>query len=471
MLTSIHYLAESFAKLAQQKERLEYTVSVIEKRGLKDDGASVVAELRTMINGTFINIAMVVEESRNFQGMGFSPLFSLQNIMPSVENRISQAVTAAEMLAAITMVTDVLQSWIAEDRHRSLSYYDYSRNFRDRWGSYCEDKASVSHTFLQLFRQAVKWHQDKNDIFEMYCRNSQTPQALKDSVPNVNVYGIDPDRNVRSADRSLFKRMIYGNLKGSVITNNCFDVIICAPTISITLTKKNNVYVRPEKDTLVKAVDYLKPNGVLLFALPYYRFYNDICSHLIKYYENFQIRRDISSEMVYVVCTKKEVKTKDINDNTAVFEQLRRMPLHFIETPDTNTPLQPISLPLKHVEIKRFRGAELDEEELVLSHKVSRSTQQFWQAQQTEKLGDNKARPLLPFNIGQLGLILTSGCLDGIVDEENGCCHVVKGRVIKKTLTEEAVDTATRQMQLITTTTNRVEISAFLPDGTYKCLV
>lgn len=472
MLTTAFYLKEAYEKLVQQQDKLEHTVSLLEKRKIEDNGSTVVADSRAAINGAFLNIAMVVEEARNFQGMGFSPLFSLQNTMPAVESRIAAAETAAAMLSAVKMVTTAIDDWIAQDRHVSLSTYDYGRDFRDKWGPYCENKDSVSSGFLQAFRQAVVWHKDKNDIFEMYCRNNRVAQALCDTVPKINYYGIDTERNVRASQRTMFKRMIYGNLKGCVITNNCFDVIICAPTISLTVKKQNNVYVRPEKDTLVKAVDYLKPNGVLLFALPYYRFYNDICSHLVKYYENFQVRRDVASEMVYVVCTKKKVQGgKYLLGNTEIFDLLRRLPLHFFELPDILQPLNPVTLPQQHVEVKRFRGSELDEEELVLAHKASNSTQQFWEEQKAERITDRKARPLLPFNIGQLGLILTSGCLDGIVDEENGCCHVVKGRVIKKTMEEEVTDTTARQRQLITTTTNRVEISAFLPDGTYKCLV
>ena len=95
----------------------------------------------------------------------------------------------------------------------------------------------------------------------------------------------------------------------------------------------------------------------------------------------------------------------------------------------------------------------------------------FWKKQQIDRISDRTARPLLPFSIGQLGLVLTSGCLDGVIEEPDNCSHVVKGRVIKVVDTEREINDTRDQVEISSTTSNRVEISMFLPDGTYRCLI
>ena len=42
----------------------------------------------------------------------------------------------------------------------------------------------------------------------------------------------------------------------------------------------------------------------------------------------------------------------------------------------------------------------------------------FWE--KSINIEKQSTRPLLPFNMGQIGLVLTSGCLDGVVEEYEG---------------------------------------------------
>ena len=92
----------------------------------------------------------------------------------------------------------------------------------------------------------------------------------------------------------------------------------------------------------------------------------------------------------------------------------------------------------------------------------------FWKEQSAEKLFESSNRPPLPFNIGQLGLVLTSGCLDGVVDEGNGYKHIVKGRVARTTNQERTQQESTVTVE--ETVGNKVEINVLLPDGTHKVL-
>ena len=77
--------------------------------------------------------------------------------------------------------------------------------------------------------------------------------------------------------------------------------------------------------------------------------------------------------------------------------------------------------------------------------------------------------PLLPFNIGQIGLILSSGSLDGVVEEGHGVCHVIKGMTIKETDTnnEQIVENGRVVTQVTETVRNKVQITALGADGTF----
>ena len=93
----------------------------------------------------------------------------------------------------------------------------------------------------------------------------------------------------------------------------------------------------------------------------------------------------------------------------------------------------------------------------------------FWKNQSIEKLSEAAKQPLLPFNIGQLGLVLTSGCLDGIIDEGDGHCHLIKGKVSKKSDIERNYNDNS-EVEVQETISNRVEINVVLPNGEFKTL-
>ena len=125
-------------------------------------------------------------------------------------------------------------------------------------------------------------------------------------------------------------------------------------------------------------------------------------------------------------------------------------------------------LPSKHIPIETFRGSVLDMEELHYLVQNSGAVDEMFENQHVEKIGESSTRPLLPFNIGQIGLVLTSGCLDGIIDEGDGHYHLVKGQVSKKTDVESNVSNGViDETEIIS---NRVEINVMLPNGEFKTL-
>ncbi len=74
-------------------------------------------------------------------------------------------------------------------------------------------------------------------------------------------------------------------------------------------------------------------------------------------------------------------------------------------------------------------------------------------------------RPLLPFNMGQIGLVLTSGCLDGVVEEYEGQYHAIKGMVTK--VRDFNNSRENNDETSIETISNKVQINLLTPDGKF----
>jgi hypothetical protein len=83
-------------------------------------------------------------------------------------------------------------------------------------------------------------------------------------------------------------------------------------------------------------------------------------------------------------------------------------------------------------------------------------------------------RPLLPFTSGQLGLVLISGDIDGIIEEPNGCRHAVKGYSSRGSSdTTEDILNADGELigsKRIRTSFSTTEVNVITPDGNIRSL-
>lgn len=481
MLISMHYLVDSYNSLKNVRLKLEGEINSKKKREeaaaegkkLRDKAEFDISSVTRQVNNAFLDMAMVIEESREMtEGSYGSQLIALQAVLPIIEQRIKCASTVEELCSSIKMITGVLDEWMDNKRYRNVDLYSYSQKFRSHWGDY-RSSSDASERAINLFRNALVGTRHPINVFDMHCKGSGRVLRLKDDM-EVNLYGLDTSKVLSKESKSSYRRVIYGNLKGCLITNDSFDIVYCLPKITRDRTMKGGVYIKTERDMLTKAADYLKIGGILFYAIPYYRFYREICEHLVKNYEDIQVfstsgDMDYECKYVYVIGRRRSLLKEGFD--VAMYDKLRNLPLHYADMIDMNPQaLNPIQLPDMFTEVKRFRGSELNESEIEELFASSKCTTMFWKDQKVEKLGESKSRPLLPFNVGQLGLVLTSGCLDGVIDEGDGFCHAVKGRVIKRVDNVESIDRDSHQIQVTSTTSNRVEINAFLPDGTYKCL-
>lgn len=485
MLLCMHYLNDAYYRLHNLQMKFENEARIRNKREEKEAEGKKLKEraefdfgnsLQSLQNA-FLDMAMVLKESRELDERNImSPLIALETILPIVEQRIRGIDTLDDAVSVIKLLTSPLDDWIERGNVHQFNYYDYKSEFRSLWNDYGRNQAEISERAASLISNAINYPSHDINVFDMYCKSSCRIPDMFFGHDNVRLYGLDTSKSLSKDSRQRYRRVIYGNLKGCVVANDSFDMVFCFPPLTREKTMKMGVIVRHERDMLRRSSDFLKIGGTLVYAIPYYRFTRDICEYLIKNYENLQVfttnfDMEYGAKYVYVVGQRLSAMYAGTRVDVDMFNKLRNLPLHYRDMIDVNPDsLKEINISGKFIEVKRFRGSELNETEIEELYASSRCTASFWKDQNVEKLSSSKARPLLPFNVGQLGLVLTSGCLDGIIEEGDGNKHAVKGRVVKRVDNIEDIDNQSHQIQVTSTVSNRVEINAFLPDGTYKCL-
>lgn len=300
-------------------------------------------------------------------------------------------------------------------------------------------------------------------------------QLLKD-YENVDLYGVDIKQKIDNDYKESYKRLIYGDLRGSTISNEVFDICFYRTDFSIKREFINGTIKKEEKTLLNKALQYIRKGGYLVLDIPEFKLSKDICLILAKNFNDFYFvtnkcnyRSDLKD--IIIIAKKNEEKSLINLDiyNSIRYKKNRRE--YYIDY-SVNAPNleQQLTFPKTEVDVLQFRGSKIDADELDNLYYASSCTKDFWN-DQNELMNNNiEKRPLLPFNAGQIGLILTSGFLDGVVHEDDTHCHVVKGRTVQRTDSNDEIYSEVNSMEVTEITSNRVEINTFLPDGTFKKL-
>lgn len=308
-------------------------------------------------------------------------------------------------------------------------------------------------------------------VLEPNCGSGATFEYINSYCSNVLTYGTEKTNQITVARQSATK-VGKGDFKGSKIKNDAFDVAIAKCCIHSDMDKnlKFGSVGKIEKDFIMSMHRYLRPSGVVLFVIPFYRMHKDICEHIAKYYDGVKVYRTVGQNWNEKHCLYiYGQKSRDRVMNEDTYNTLRKC-----YNPENIEPFDPYNmsldyrLPSSHIAIDLFKGSQIDMEELHEIVNTSGALEAFFESQKIEKIGQTSTRPLLPFNIGQLGLVLTSGCLDGIIDEGDGNYHLVKGKVSKRSDTESNIDDTT--INESETISNRVEINILLPTGEFKTL-
>lgn len=311
----------------------------------------------------------------------------------------------------------------------------------------------------------------KFNVFDCSCFNGISFKTIKETSEYAICYGLEENVDIADKAKEYGDHIIKGRLVGSRISNEAFDFVINAFPYDQTLKANMGITTlfKLEKDRLQSMYKYLNDDAVVLYIMPFFRLHKDICTHIARYYKNVQVMKsenyeDMECGIVYIFGQKDSKK----NFDQEIYNTLRKS-CDYNKVPcyrDVN--LYNLNLTPSRKEVDTFKGSIIDKTELLKIAQTSGCLDNFFEKQKVVKIADANIKPLLPFNIGQIGLVLTSGCLDGVIDEGDGHFHLVKGRVAK---TEDVITNISNSEKIEQVThSNKVEINVFLPNGDFKTL-
>lgn len=243
----------------------------------------------------------------------------------------------------------------------------------------------------------------------------------------------------------------------SSITNKAFDVLVMAPDTRFyyePIGLRGDIIPKYEHRFLIDSIKYLRSEGLICYTLAYTRLDMDICMTFARYFKDVKLTR-IDNIYIEVTGIKKDNKELDSD----ILKMLRSVYTEFQFMP-TGWNHEPYELPLTAERISSFRGSVITNDMLEMAISKSNGLNNLIQQSQTvENITTHK--PLLPFNTGQISLVLASGCLDGVVDEDDEHCHLIKGRIKR----EIDVKRDRRGNEISSTSYYTVEINALTPEG------
>lgn len=311
----------------------------------------------------------------------------------------------------------------------------------------------ISH--VEMIKSALKFPECRVNVLDPYCGEGIALEALTKDTDSAT-YGTEIDHLRGKEAESRLDRVGFGSFFHSRISTESFHALFLNPPY-LNVIGEGGIRARSEKRFLVESMHHLLYGGVIMYIIPYYRLTYDICRVLCDNFRDISVYRFLNDEFEkfrQIVVFGIRKKRDDCDDEAKRLSQYAMLP---DKIPSINT-LKPESYPVpcepKKVEI--FKGAEFNVDELKRQLAKSKSVNMFFEKSRIDAM---EKRPLLPLNIGQVGLIGGSGLINGYVDCEYP--HIIKGRIIKEVNKYEDKDAQT----LTEIRVNRMLFNVLTPDG------
>ena len=321
------------------------------------------------------------------------------------------------------------------------------------------DSYVMPRAYLDLLRKTIN-----NE-----CINTFFPNCLKGSnvtfcTDNDKAFGQTASHVSRA--KEVMHRVAKGGLKGSTITNNYFDAMFIVSKVGyanevdhVGITKEPN-----ERIEFKNTIKYVRPGGVIFLTLPYTRLLPSFAMYLSKVLSNVQIVRVPNGDALQRVTIIGTKNLSNKNSDKELYQKLKF--LNYEKDTISIHDLQQCiyNIPTEELTLEYFRGSELDIDD-VMAASNDNMLDNFLSSQ-TDPLVVKDQAPPLPFNIGQVGLVLTSGCLDGVIEEMDGINHVIKG-MTTKVMTTNREELDDNRIKCTETINNQVKINVFTADGKF----
>lgn len=338
--------------------------------------------------------------------------------------------------------------------------------------------AEIALDFITgVIRNIVNSQERKmNILFQRYEMNYHVLQQIQDVKDKIRAYAFFADSfRINRQNRELLEKVAIGEDKMLMSSRDCFDIVVSRTLVSDFQIIKYDGKVVPsrEENMITRAFGYLRENGVLILTIPSWRLDRKVCTLIAKSFNilyNGLVENDQMSTMVFVL-QKSSTISKEQSNST--FIDLRRMfhvngykPSQLVDA-DAATILPPNFPANEGRKVSLFKGTEPD----IMAMEIMLSKSSAYQIKKAEY--DVQLNPTLPVTKGQLGLLIASGKMDGIVDEGNGTKHIIRGAIIKKRIRKldfehakagEPYDTVTSKIR----SDNEVVINVIAGDGSYQ---
>ena len=291
-----------------------------------------------------------------------------------------------------------------------------------KMGYYPTDLEHIRH-----MARAVEFPENVTaNIFDPCCGCGQALKAISEGN-SCNTYGVELDRYRADEALSQLNRVGFGSYFHSRVSHESFHLMLLNPPYLSVMTEGGN-NTRNEKRFLVDSLYHLIYGGLLIYIIPHYRLTADICRVFCDNFSDITIWKFASDEFKkYKQVAIMGIRQKRC-DGSGMVQELASKALVPEMLPElSELPENRYQLPATSVKVNTFKGAEFNVNEL--AEQLNRSTS-FSRLFEKNKLDSADKRPLLPLNIGQVGLIGGSGLINGLVECDTP--HIIKGRIVKE---------------------------------------
>lgn len=280
---------------------------------------------------------------------------------------------------------------------------------------------------VKYLKRGIEFPEDVTvNLFDPCCGCGLALRTLA-GEHNCVTYGVELDRHRAEESLTRLNRVGFGSYFRSRISNEAFHLMLLNPPYLSVMTENGN-NSRSEKRFLIDSVSHLVYGGVLIYIIPYYRLTPDIYRVLSDNFEDLTVWKFMGEEFKrfkQIAAIGKRIKRRDgsefVTELTEYAVNLDKI------TVLSELPKNRYTLPKIEKNVDLFKGAEFNVAEL--SEQLGKSNS-FSHLFEKSKLDSEIKRPLLPLNLGQVGLIGGSGLINGLVECDTP--HIIKGRIVKE---------------------------------------
>lgn len=299
------------------------------------------------------------------------------------------------------------------------------------------------------------------------CLNTliKAPTWFKNNTVN-NYVLIDEETTHRSIlytqnYTSLYKKLIYGTFE-EVKTSTNFDIgfMGCQGLYGYFYSSSEDEV----ENILIKMAELrskVAKGGVMFLLFPRIFLTIPVLENIFSYMRNVNIFIGGQSDAyALVVGTRKLLRDKKLD---GIIELMK----HVAFGENLINPIDLECLPMAEVRFRSVTPSRDEIEEVIGANSVflhnffNKATKNM-----ELKTEEETRHPLIPFGPGQLGLVLVSGKIDGVVDEGNGVYHVIKGSSrVERNEHSSMTTSMDRTLEIVTST--GVSVAMLTASGKY----